>query len=53
VVVDLPHPQRAHQQLRAAQVIAAQVPGGLRFSPHFYNSENDVLRVGESLGNAR
>jgi cysteine desulfurase / selenocysteine lyase len=53
VFVDLPDPPRAHERLRAAHVIAAQMPGGLRFSPHFYNSEHDILCVGEILGNAR
>jgi hypothetical protein len=39
---------------RSGIVVVGAVRGaGLRFSPHFYNNEADILRVGEVLGNAQ
>lgn len=50
VIVGVPDPQEAHDQLRAHHVITSVRGQGLRISPHFYNSEEDVMRVGEVLG---
>jgi selenocysteine lyase/cysteine desulfurase len=43
---------RAHEALTEADVIVAQRETFLRVSPHCYNTEEEVLRVGEVLGNA-
>jgi selenocysteine lyase/cysteine desulfurase len=51
VIVDVPNPQAAYERLLAANVVTSVRGGGLRVAPHFYNSEEDVLRVGEVLGN--
>jgi selenocysteine lyase/cysteine desulfurase len=51
VIVEHPDPQAACKQLLDANVVAA-ARGGLRLAPHFYNNDDDVLRVGEVLGNA-
>lgn len=53
VIVDAPEPVAAYQKLLAANVITSARGAGLRVSPHFYNSEADVLRVGEVLGDRR
>jgi kynureninase len=53
VVVELPDAQVAYAKLMAAGVVGAVRGAGLRFSPHFYNNEADILRVGEVLGNAQ
>ncbi len=50
VVVDVPDPQASYERLLAAGVVTSVRGAGLRLSPHFYNSEDDVLRVGEVLG---
>ncbi|MDY7040424.1 MAG: aminotransferase class V-fold PLP-dependent enzyme [Chloroflexota bacterium] len=46
-------PQTAHATLNEQGVIVALREGYIRVSPHFYNTEAEVLRVGEVLGNAR
>ena len=51
VIVEVPDPQAAYDQLLAADVITSVRGAGLRVAPHFYNSDVDVLRVGEVLGN--
>lgn len=50
VIVDVPEPQRAYEELLNANVITSVRGAGLRVAPHFYNTEADVLRVGEVLG---
>lgn len=50
VIVDVPDPQAAYERLLAAGVITSPRGGGLRVAPHFYNSDEDVQRVGEALG---
>ncbi len=49
VVVQLPNPEVACKRLEEAGVIAT-VRGGLRLAPHFYNTLEEVMRVGEVLG---
>lgn len=49
VVVQLPNPEAACKRLEEAGVIAT-VRGGLRLAPHFYNTLEEVMRVGEVLG---
>lgn len=51
VIIDVPEPQAAYQRLLAANVVTSVRGAGLRVAPHFYNSDEDVLRVGEVLGN--
>lgn len=51
VIVEVPDPQAAYDRLLAANVITSVRGAGLRVAPHFYNSDADVLRVGEVLGN--
>ena len=38
-----------HQTLRDSGIIEALRYGGIRVSPHFYNTEDEVLRVVEVL----
>ena len=38
-----------HRTLRSHQIIGARRGGGIRISPHFYNTEEEVLRVVEAL----
>ena len=40
-----------HQKLRQKQIIGAKRCGGIRISPHFYNTEEEVLRVIEAIPN--
>lgn len=49
VVVPLPESEAACKRLDEAGIIAT-VRGGLRFAPHFYNTLEEVMRVGEVLG---
>jgi len=49
VIVEVPDPQAACERLAAANVVASVRGGGIRFSPHFYNNEEDVLRAAEVL----
>ena len=49
VVVEVPEPQQAYEKLLAAGVVTSIRGAGLRISPHFYNTEADVCRVGEVL----
>jgi selenocysteine lyase/cysteine desulfurase len=50
VIVEVPDPQAAYERLLAANVVTSVRGAGLRIAPHFYNTEADVLRVGEVLG---
>jgi selenocysteine lyase/cysteine desulfurase len=50
VVVEAPDPQAAYERLLDSGVVTSVRGTGLRISPHFYNTEEDVLRVGEVLG---
>lgn len=52
VTVAVPEPESAFQQLLEAGVVTAVRGGGLRVSPHFYNTEEEILRVGATLGPA-
>lgn len=52
VVLDLPDPARARARLEAARVVATLRGARLHLAPHFYNTEQDVLRVGQALGTA-
>lgn len=38
-----------HRTLRSHQIIGARRGGGIRISPHFYNTEEEVLRVVAAL----
>lgn len=49
VVVQMPNPEAACKRLEESGVIAT-VRGGLRLAPHFYNTLEEVMRVGEVLG---
>lgn len=51
VIVEVDDPQAAYEKLLAANVVTSVRGAGLRFAPHFYNTDEDVLRVGEVLGN--
>jgi len=42
----------ALQKLTAAQVVASKREQYIRISPHCYNTEEEIARVGEVLGNA-
>jgi selenocysteine lyase/cysteine desulfurase len=49
VMVEVPDPQAACEKLSAARVSVSLRGGGLRVSPHFYNSATDISRVGTVL----
>lgn len=51
VIVEVPDPTEAAAKLLAANVVTSVRGAGLRISPHAYNNEADLLRVGEVLGN--
>ena len=40
-----------HKTLRSHHIIGAKRGGGIRISPHFYNTEEEVLRVVDTLPN--
>lgn len=50
VIVAVNDPQAAYERLLDANVMTSVRGAGLRITPHFYNNEADVLRVGEVLG---
>jgi len=50
VLIGVPDPEGQYERLMAANVVTSLRGAGLRVSPHFYNTEEDVLRVGEVLG---
>ena len=45
VSIESPDPPRAAAQLREKRVIASARNNGLRFAPHFYNTEEELERV--------
>ena len=49
MVLEVANPQAAYEKLLAANVVTSVRGGGIRLSPHFYNTEEDVCRVGEVL----
>lgn len=51
VIVEVPDPAQAAAKLLEANVVTSVRGGGIRISPHVYNNEEDVLRVGAVLGN--
>lgn len=53
IVLEHPTPQAAYDRLLAAGIVATRRPSGLCLAPHFYNSEEDVLRVGSALSKHR
>lgn len=50
IIIELPDAEAARERLLAAKVVTAVRGHGLRVAPHFYNTEADVLRVGDVLG---
>ncbi len=50
VLIGVADPEGQYERLMAANVVTSLRGAGLRVSPHFYNTEEDVLRVGEVLG---
>ncbi|MEM9671237.1 MAG: aminotransferase class V-fold PLP-dependent enzyme [Bacteroidota bacterium] len=51
VVVDAP--AEAEGQLKAQNIITSTRPRGLRISPHFYNSEQDIQQLYSALADLR
>ncbi len=51
VAVRAENPARVHAALARADVVCAVREGALRFSPHWYNTPDEMARVGEILGN--
>ena len=49
VIVEAPEPEAARLKLLEAGIITSVRGGGLRVSPHFYNLEEEVRRVGAEL----
>ncbi|MCU0491314.1 MAG: aminotransferase class V-fold PLP-dependent enzyme [Chloroflexaceae bacterium] len=52
VVAQVPDGAAACKKLEDAGIIATTRGTGVRFAPHFYNTVDEVLRVGEVLGDA-
>lgn len=52
VVAQVPDPPIALHRLQDAGIIATLRGSGVRFAPHFYNTTEEVMRVGEVLGDA-
>jgi selenocysteine lyase/cysteine desulfurase len=50
VVAKVPDPKASCQQLEQANIIATPRGEGVRFAPHFYNTLEEALYVGEVLG---
>jgi cysteine desulfurase / selenocysteine lyase len=50
VIVEDDNPAAACERLKAAGVIAVPRGRGLRFAPHFYNTEAEIMRAIEALG---
>ena len=49
LTVELPDPEAACQRLLRERIVTAVRGGALRLAPHFYNTEDELLRVGEVL----
>ena len=49
MVVEVPEPQVACQRLTEAGIMTAVRGRGIRLSPHFYNTEEEILRAVEVL----
>jgi cysteine desulfurase / selenocysteine lyase len=49
VIVEVNEPKAAHAGLLEQGIVTAIRGAGIRISPHFYNSEDEVLRVGTAL----
>ncbi|MCG8346452.1 MAG: aminotransferase class V-fold PLP-dependent enzyme [Chloroflexales bacterium] len=50
VVAKVPDPKASCKQLEQVNIIATPRGAGVRFAPHFYNTLEEILRVGEVLG---
>jgi len=50
VIVEVDDPTASCAQLQAAGIICIPRGKGFRIAPHFYNTEAEILRVGEVLG---
>ena len=49
VIVEVADPPATYERLLAAGVVTSPRGAGLRIAPHFYNTEDEVLRVGAVL----
>ncbi len=49
LIVEVPDPESALSRLLDAKISVAVRGGGVRLSPHFYNTEEEVCRVGAVL----
>jgi selenocysteine lyase/cysteine desulfurase len=49
VIVEVADPPATYERLLAAGVVTSPRGAGLRIAPHFYNTEEEVLRVGAVL----
>jgi selenocysteine lyase/cysteine desulfurase len=52
VVAKMDAPMDVGNRLLEAGIVSAARGAGLRFAPHFYNTMEEVMRVGEVLGDA-
>lgn len=52
VVAKMDEPDAACNRLLEAGIVSTVRGAGLRFAPHFYNTMEEVMRVGEVLGDA-
>jgi selenocysteine lyase/cysteine desulfurase len=49
VIVEVDQPEAVSKRLAQAGIVAVPRGKGIRIAPHFYNTEEDVLQVGEAL----
>jgi selenocysteine lyase/cysteine desulfurase len=49
IIPEVPNPQAASARLEQAGIICIPRGKGIRIAPHFYNTEEEILRVGEVL----
>jgi cysteine desulfurase/selenocysteine lyase len=50
VIVEVDDPEETNARLNVAGIIAMPRGKGVRLAPHFYNTEEEILRVGGVLG---
>lgn len=52
VIVEVDDPLTTSVRLKEAGIICTPRGKGIRIAPHFYNTEEEILRIGEILGSA-
>lgn len=50
VIIEVDDPMTTSMRLKEAGIICTPRGKGIRIAPHFYNTEEEILRIGEVLG---